>query len=72
MAVRLHLKIGLVPGADRLSASPDAVIHHEPSIGSISRSKGSLYGIVTVAPKSGGKPAEAATLVADAIRDRYY
>ena len=69
MAVRLHLKIGLVPGADRLSASPDAVIHHEPSIGSISRSKGSLYGIVTVAPKSGGKPAEAATLVADAIRD---
>jgi hypothetical protein len=38
MAVRLHLKIGLVPGADRLSTSPDVVIHHEPSIGSVSRS----------------------------------
>ena len=70
MAVRLHLKIGLVPGADRLSTSPDVVIHHEPSIGSISRSKGNLYGVVTVAPKSGGKPGEAAALVADAIRDR--
>jgi hypothetical protein len=72
MAVRLHLKIGLVPGADRLTTSPDVVIHHEPSIGSVSRSKGNLYGIVAVAPKSGGKPGEAATLVADAIRDRYY
>ncbi|MET1232308.1 MAG: hypothetical protein ABWY52_05620 [Candidatus Limnocylindrales bacterium] len=72
MAVRLHLKIGLVPGADRLSTSPDVIIHHEPSIGSISRSKGNLYGVVTVAPKSGGKPGEAAALVADAIRDRYY
>ena len=72
MAVRLHLKIGLVPGADRLSTSPDVVIHHEPSIGSVSRSKGNLYGVVTVTPKSGGKPGEAATLVADTIRDRYY
>jgi hypothetical protein len=72
MAVRLHLKIGLVPGADRLSTSPDVIIHHEPSIGSISRSKGNLYGVVTVALKSGGKPGEAVALVADAIRDRYY
>ncbi len=72
MAVRLHLKIGLVPGVDRIPTSPDVIIHHEPSIGSISRSKGNLYGVVTVAPKSGGKPGEAATLVADAIRDRYY
>jgi hypothetical protein len=46
MAVRLHLKIGLVPGADRLSASPDAVIHHEPSIGFDQPHQGSLYGIV--------------------------
>jgi hypothetical protein len=72
MAVRLHLKIGLVPGADRLSTSPDVVVHHEPSIGSISRSKGNLYGVVTVAPRSGGKPGEAAALVAETIRDRYY
>jgi hypothetical protein len=72
MAVRLHLKIGLVPGADRLSTSPDQVIHHEPTIGSTSRSKGNLYGVVTVRPRSGGKPAEAARLVADAVRDRYY
>ena len=50
MAVRLHLKIGLVPGVDRLPTSPDVIIHHEPSIGSISRSKGNLYGVVTVAP----------------------
>src|SRR3990172_9272617 len=54
MAVRLHLKIGLVPAGDRLASSPDAVLHHEPSIGATSRSKGNLYGIVTVRPGSGG------------------
>jgi len=38
----------------------------------VRESEGALYGVVTVAPKSGGKPGEAAALVADAIRDRYY
>ena len=72
MAVRLHLKIGLVPAGDRLASSPDAVLHHEPSIGATSRSKGNLYGIVTVRPGSGGRAADAAALVADTIRERYY
>jgi hypothetical protein len=72
MAVRLHLKIGLVPAGDRLTSSPDAVLHHEPSIGATSRSKGNLYGIVTVRPGSGGRAADAAALVAETIRERYY
>ena len=72
MAVRLHLKIGLVPGTDRLASSPDAIVHHAPTTGSISRSKGSLYAIVTARPGSGGRPAEAAALVAETIRERYY
>src|SRR3989304_2419356 len=53
MAVRLHLKIGLVPAGDRLASSPDAVLHHEPSIGATSRSKGNLYGIGTGGPGPG-------------------
>lgn len=72
MAVRLHLKIGLVPVADRLATSPDAILHHEPTIGATSRSKGNLYGIVTVRPGSVGRAADAAALVAETIRERYY
>src|SRR3972149_203198 len=72
MAVRLHLKIGLVPAGDRLASSPDAVLHHEPSIGATSRSKGNLYGIVTVRPGSGGRAGDAAALAADTNRGGHH
>ncbi len=72
MAVRMHLKPGLVPAADRLETSPDTVVVREPTIGSTSRSKGSLYAIVTAAPGSGGHAAEATRLVAETIERQYY
>jgi hypothetical protein len=72
MAVRLHLKIGLVPEQDRLESSPDALLVTEPNVGSVSRSKGSLFIVVTCRPGHGGKPREAAALVADTIRREYY
>jgi hypothetical protein len=72
MAVRLHLKIGIVPGPDRLATSPDAVIHREPETGSAMRTKGNLYGLVCAPPAGGARIAEAAAMVADAIRERYY
>ncbi len=72
MAVRLHLKPGLVADADRLPNSPDAVVAHEPTIGSTSRSKGSLYAIVTARPGSGSRAAEATRLVAETIERQYY
>jgi hypothetical protein len=72
MAVRLHLKIGIVPGSDRLATSPDAVIHREPKTGSAIRSKGNLYGLVCARPGSAGRVAEAAAAVAVAITERYY
>ena len=42
MAVRLHLKPGLVAAVDRLPSSPDTIVVEEPTIGSITRSKGNL------------------------------
>ena len=72
MAVRLHLKPGLVAAADRLPTSPDTVVVVEPTIGSISRSKGNLYAIVTGRPGSGSRAAEATRLVAETIERQFY
>ena len=47
MAVRLQMKLGLVPEADRLPDSPDQMVVVEPSVGSVARTKGSLYLLVT-------------------------
>ena len=71
MAARLHLKIGVVAEQDRLSSSADSILVSEPATGSRARSKGSLYVVVT-ARSSGGRPREAAALVAETIRREYY
>lgn len=72
MAVRLHLKLGQVPEADRIESSVDAILVEEPTIGSISRSKGNLYAIVTARPAAAGHLAEATALVAEVIKRQYY
>src|SRR6478672_12049436 len=71
MAVRLQMKIGLVPETDRLPDSPDQMVVVEPSVGSVARTKGSLYLLVT-ARGTGNRIVEAATAVADTIRTEYY
>jgi hypothetical protein len=71
MAVRLQMKLGVVPAPDRLPDSPDTVVVVEPSVGSVARSKGSLYLLVTSA-LPGPRPREATRLVAETIRDEYY
>ena len=71
MAVRLQMKLGYAVDAARLPGSPDAILSEEPTIGSVVRSKGSLYLVVT-ARTSGGKVGEATRMVAEAIRDAYY
>jgi hypothetical protein len=71
MAVRLQMKLGYAADAARLPGSPDAILSEEPTIGSVVRSKGSLYLIVT-ARTGGAKVAEATRMVAEAIRDAYY
>ena len=71
MAVRLQMKLGLVPEADRLPDSPDQMVVVEPSVGSVARTKGSLYLLVS-ARGTGNKIAEAARAVADTIRTEYY
>jgi hypothetical protein len=71
MAHRLQMKLGVVPEADRLPDSPDTVVHHEPTVGSQSRSKGHLYLLVT-SRTGGARAREATRLVADAIRSEYY
>jgi hypothetical protein len=71
MAVRLQMKLGVVPEQDRRPDSPDAVVVVEPSVGSIARSKGQLYLLVT-SRLSNQRAAEAAKIAADTIRNEYY
>ena len=71
MAVRLQLKLGAVTEQDRLSDSPDTVVVVEPSVGSIGRTKGNLFLLVT-SRQPGNRAREATRVVADTIRNEYY
>ncbi|MFL5724757.1 MAG: hypothetical protein ACJ767_02145 [Chloroflexota bacterium] len=71
MAVRLHMKLGVIAEPDRVIDSPDTVVVVEPSVGSVARSKGNLYLVVTSAVAT--KHAQEATqLAAETIRSEYY
>ena len=70
MTVRLQMKLGLVAEAQRPVDSPDSVLVVEPSIGSTTRTKGSLYLVVTGA--GGGELRSATNMVAERIRHEYY
>ncbi len=65
------MKLGFVAEQDRLPDSPDTVVPEEPTIGSIVRSKGNLYLLVT-ARTAGSRLREVTRLVADTIRREYY
>jgi hypothetical protein len=70
MAVRLQMNLGVIAESQRLPDSADTVVVVEPDIGSTSRTKGSLYLLVTGV--GGRKLREATKLVAERIRDDYY
>ena len=71
MAARLQLKLGLVAEHDRLADSPDTLVVVEPSVGSVARSKGHLYLLVT-SRISSRHALEATRLAAETIRNEYY
>ncbi len=71
MAVRLHMKLGVVAEPDRLPDSPDTVVVVEPSVGSVARSKGNLYLLVT-ANGTSNRIHDATRLAAETIRNEYY
>ena len=71
MAARLHLKLGVVAEHDRLANSPDTIIVVEPSVGSVARSKGHLYLLVT-SRVSSRHALEATRLAAETVRNEYY
>lgn len=71
MALRLQMKLGVLAERDRLLDSPDTVLVVEPTVGSLARSKGQLYLLVT-SMVPGPKAREATRLVAEAIRHEYY
>ena len=71
MAARLQLKLGLVAEHDRLDDSPDTLLVVEPSVGSVARSKGHLYLLVT-SRVSSRHALEATRLAAETIRNEYY
>jgi hypothetical protein len=71
MAVRLQLKLGVVTEHDRLADSPDTLVVVEPSVGSVARSKGHLYLLVTSRVVT-RHALEATRLAAETIRNEYY
>ena len=71
LAVRLQLKLGAVTEQDQLADSPDAIVVVEPSVGSVARSKGNLYLLVT-SRITGNRAREATRMIADTIRNEYY
>ncbi|MCJ7710784.1 MAG: hypothetical protein MUQ32_08120, partial [Chloroflexi bacterium] len=71
MAVRLQLKLGAVTEQDRVPDSPDTIVVVEPSVGSVGRTKGNLYLLVTSRTAS-GRAREATRMIADTIRNEYY
>jgi hypothetical protein len=71
LAVRLQLKLGAVTEQDRLPDSPDTIVVVEPSVGSVGRTKGNLYLLVT-SKLASAKAREATRMVADTIRNEYY
>jgi hypothetical protein len=71
MAVRLQMKLGVVAEQDRLDDSPDTIVVVEPSVGSVARSKGHLYLLVT-SQHGGHRALESTRLVAETIRNEYY
>jgi len=71
MAVRLSLKLGVVGESDRHPDSPDTIVVVEPSIGSIARTKGQLYLLVS-STLPGPRAREATRLAAETIRTDYY
>ena len=71
MALRLQMKLGVVAETDRLSDSADTVVVVEPSVGSVARSKGHLYLLVT-SSLAGSRAREATRLAAETVRNEYY
>jgi hypothetical protein len=71
MAARLQLKLGIVAEHDRLDDSPDTLVVVEPSVGSVARSKGNLYLLVS-SRTSSRHALEATRLAAETIRNEYY
>ncbi len=71
MAVRLQMKLGVVAEEDRLQDSPDTTVVVEPTVGSTTRSKGSLYLVVTGSADH-QRARDATRLVAETIRDEYF
>jgi hypothetical protein len=71
MAVRLQMKLGVIAEPDRVTDSPDTVVVVEPSVGSVARSKGNLYLLVTATVAS-QRAQEATQLAAETIRSEYY
>ena len=65
------MKLGVVAEHDRLPDSPDTLVVVEPSVGSVARSKGNLYLLVT-SRISSRHALEATRLAAETIRNEYY
>ena len=86
MAVRLQMKLGVVPDADRVSDSPDTLVVVEPNVGSVARSTASALNMksccispmayfisaaMTIAPRpTPGTCSASATLRACSVRSR--
>jgi hypothetical protein len=71
LAVRLHLKLGVVTEQERRPDSPDTIMIVEQSVGSVARTKGHLY-LLVCSRVPGPRAREATRQVAETIRNEYY
>jgi hypothetical protein len=72
MSNRLSTRIGMPAPEDRLSGALDVVRFHEPTIGALARTKGSLFLLAQVTGNDPALARAAADALAQVERDYYY
>ncbi|HEX9634715.1 MAG TPA: hypothetical protein VGB34_04430 [Candidatus Limnocylindria bacterium] len=72
MSNRLSTRIGMPAPEDRLSGALDVVRFHEPAIGALARTKGSLFLLAQVTGSDPALARAASDAVAQVERDYYY
>src|SRR5688500_4520610 len=72
MSNRLSTRIGLPAPEDRLPGALDVVRFHEPTVGALARTKGSLFLLAQVTGNDPALARVAAEALAQVERDYYY
>lgn len=72
MTDRLATRLGLPAPEDRIAGALDVMRFHEPAVGALSRTKGSLFLLAQITGSGGGLSRAAADVLEHMERDYYY